>query len=118
MSAFINELREQLGDLLRPVRSHVSTIPELKSSVQICPDPLRMQRQTVFSVTWQFSSWQSDTSPLPKEALFNNALGLLTHAVYGDFKENLLRLRQALYEQDTTQALLITNALFKEIGER
>lgn len=118
MSKFINELQSQILDQLRPARTYRKTIPALECSIHPERDALRNQVRIQHSVKWEHVSWIADGDNGLYASLHKNVLRQLINDIYGDFRELLLQLEHALYEEDLQKALDLTRQLHKEIGEQ
>jgi hypothetical protein len=116
MSKFIDAIQEQMTGRLRDKCTPFSFEP-LRAAEWIVPanpdsPPYNRQGEYKFKVIYEMSAFATSREVPYLRA---NFIRQLREAIYGDMKQNLIRLERAIYERDTEAAEREIRDMLKEM---
>lgn len=109
MSRFIEALRAERTGFERPVYT-----PLTLKVTELNLDRFRTSDEYEFKVEWKIVAHAERSLFDP---LFKNVLLQLREFVYGEFRDRVLRLQQAVLEQDQEKALMEARDLIRVVME-
>lgn len=109
MSRFLQALRMELTGREKAALEPLSVVEKRTPELAI---DIRTMQECMFAVEWKVVSY---CAPKDREHMLKNVYRELQEAVYGHFRDGLLRLERAIYEEDREKVLMHLRDLFREI---
>lgn len=109
MSEFIKHIKSEILHKNRPQR-----FMPLRSVSKIIDEPISVNIQRLYEIKVEWAT-RGYCEPRHFDKYFRNVVRELREAIYGEFRDKLIVLERAIYEQEVEPALKALDAIMREV---